>query len=168
MTRQEMGKPPIDVQRFTPCSEIRGEDPEETASLLGMLEDAKAYLKSFRWSEPVAKCYLGFGIGEVLALFLFRFKTPIHGTDEWLWVVIGDAPSAYFVIDQAGDAASALETYCGLMDAWAKAVLRRLPLEDVFPVNAVATAKNAKMLLSRIKFIREKIIPEVRRRAPRE
>jgi hypothetical protein len=149
----------IDLSRLTSSEEIKGEDPEETALLKEMLGKAEAYLESQSWSRPISNVYFGCGVGGVVAVFLFEFEKSVNETDKWLWVVVGDVPSAYFVTDQAPDAAKALRVYCDLMQQWADAVLQEQPLENLFPVSAAPTKKHANMLLSRISFIREKIIP---------
>jgi hypothetical protein len=94
-----------------------------------------------------------------VALFLFRLQTAINDTDEWLWVVEGDVPSAYFVIDEARDPASALTLYCDMMGEWAEAVLAKSSLDEVFPVDAPATKEHAEMLHSRIEFMRDRVLP---------
>jgi hypothetical protein len=157
----------IDLGKLTPAEQIVGEDAEETGRLQGMLRDATNYLRGFRWCPPIDRVYLGCGVGGVVAVFLFHFSERIQGTDEWLWVVVGDLPEAYFVIDDAGDPASALEVYCGLMDGWAKAVLEGKPLDDVFPVEAEPTADNARLLLKRLNFIRTRLLPGWRTNCPK-
>jgi len=47
-----------------------------------------------------------------------------------------------------------------LMESWAHAVLNDSPLRDVFPVAAPVTPEVANMLLSRMSFVREEIIPK--------
>jgi hypothetical protein len=140
---------------------MRGEDVEETALLRQMLAEARTYIGSFHWCPPISEEYLGFGIGDVIALFLFRFFKPIGETDDWLWVVVGDLPSAYFVIDDTPNARLAAEVYCRLMQEWIIAVTNKAPLKDVFPVRAEATIEMAQKLQSRIDFIRGKIIPMI-------
>ncbi len=146
----------VNSEKLTPAEQIVGEDAEETALLKEMLRDATDYLRAFRWCPPIDQVYLGYGVGGVIALFLFHFGERIRGTDEWLWVVTGDLPTAYFVIDQAPDPTSALEVYRGLMDEWAKAVLEGRSLKDVFPVEAEPTSDNAKSLLKRLDFIKRR------------
>jgi len=153
---------PVDVTCVTPANEMTGEDDAETLELREMLKRAEAYIRGFRWYQPIEESYLGIGIGGVLALFLFRFVRPINGTDRWLWVMEGDLPSAYFVVDEAADPAKALSAYCDLMDEWVLAVRNRQPLAEVFPVNSAATEDNAHLLQTRIEFIRNKILPECR------
>jgi hypothetical protein len=152
---------PIDLSALTPVERMAGEDEAETAMLRDMLERAEAYLSSHQWCPPIVERYLGVGIGNVFALFLFKLVRAVNDTDEWLWVVDGDLPSAYFVIDEASNIASAVKVYCELMDEWADAVEGGASLDDVFPVKAPATLEHAKMLRNRTKFIRERIIPMI-------
>ena len=125
-----------------------------------MLARAQSYLTSFHWCQGISERYVGVGIGGVLALFLFRLKDPGE-VDEWLWVVEGDLPSAYFVVDEAATPAAALSAYCELMEDWANAVSAGLPLHNVFPVRAPATLENAQMLQTRVAFMRREIIPNL-------
>lgn len=82
--------------------------------------------------------------------------------DEQLWVVVGDLPSAYLVTDVSPDAIAALGVYCELMEDWANAVLQETPLNEVFPVSARPTVENAHALLTRVKCLRDGIIPMLR------
>ena len=151
----------MDTSRSTPADLIEGEDEEETVLLREMLAEAKGFIQSFRWCPEILEEYLGFGIGGLLAVFLFRFATAVHGTDEYLWVVVGDLPSAYFVTDDALTPRSAAEVYSRLMQDWVSAVLSKAPLDDVYPVQAEATEEMALKLDSRLRFIRERIIPMI-------
>jgi hypothetical protein len=151
--------PSIDLKKLIPSEQIIGEDAEETSLLKEMLRNATDYLQSFQWCPPIDRVYLGCGIGQVVAVFLFHFHERIHGTDEWFWVIEGDLPTAYLVLDQASDPASALEVYCNLMEEWAKAVLEGRSLKDVFPVEVEPSPDNAKNLLKRLNFIRIRLLP---------
>ena len=155
----------FDVSALT--EQARGDDtvgPATDTYALGcvlheMLAEAERYLKAHSWCVEIVDRYLGFGVGGVIAVFLFKFGERIKGTDDFLWVVVGDLPSAYFVVDDAPSPNAALETYCDLMEEWVEAVLAGEPVDDVFPVSADATAKNAEMLKSRLGFLRSKIAP---------
>ena len=138
---------------------ITGDSEEDTALLRAMYERAVQYITSFSWSPPINTVRFAFGVGGVVALFLVEFNQPISGNDDKLWVVVGDVPSAYFVVDDAYDAASALRIYCELMSAWADAVSRGHSTGDVFPVDAAPTKANADQLRVRIAFIEDDIIP---------
>ncbi len=151
----------IDLKKLIPAEQIVGEDDEETGLLKKMLQEATDYLRAFRWCPPIDQVYLGYGVGGVVAVFLFHFAERIQGTDEWLWVVTGDLPTAYSVVDQAAEPASALKGYCELMEEWAKAVLGGGSLKGVFPVEAKPTLDNAESLLRRLDFIRTELIPSI-------
>ncbi|HUO04093.1 MAG TPA: hypothetical protein VMU16_02740 [Candidatus Binataceae bacterium] len=138
---------------------MTGQDEADTRLLREMFERAESYVKSLEWCTPITERFFGYGIGGIIAVFFFKFATKINGTDDRLWVVVGDVPSAYLVTDNALNPAAALSLYCDMMEAWATAVLNRTPLDVVFPITAEPTAEHANMLLSRITFIREKIIP---------
>ncbi|OHB58996.1 MAG: hypothetical protein A2Y12_19690 [Planctomycetes bacterium GWF2_42_9] len=152
----------INLHKLTPAEHIKGEDAEETVLLNQMLNNAKEYLEKYKWCPPIDKIFLGFGIGGVVAVFLFHFNEQIEGKDDWLWVIEGDLPSAYIVLDQASNPASALEVYCGIMEDWAKAVTEARPINNLFPVKVEPSVKNAEGLLKRIKFIRERLLPKWR------
>ena len=155
------GRYVMDTGDLTPCAAMHGEDEEDSSLLMEMLVEARNYLRSFRWCPPIAEEFLGFGIGRVFALFLFRFAKHIRDADDYLWVVVGDLPTAYFVIDEAPDPRSATKVYCQIMQDWINAVLNKTPLDDVFPVKADATVEMAQMLDSRLRFLREKVIPMI-------
>ncbi len=151
----------VELSRLVHGDRIQGEDESETQSLIQMREQAKEFLRSFSWCTTIVDSYLGFGVGNVIGLFLFRLSPPVNDSDEWLWVVVGDLPSAYFVTDDAADPSSALRIYCGLLDEWAEAVLAGASRDGVFPVEAQPTPEHARMLQRRTKFIRERLIPEI-------
>ena len=152
----------MDIENLVSIEEITGEDAEETALLQEMGRNAIAYLSSFHWCPGIASGYLGYGVGGVMAAFLFNLNRKVAGTDDWLWAVVGDLPSAYFVTDEATTAAAALEAYCGLMDDWCSAVEENRPLNDVFLVRAAPTLEHARMLRSRLKYIRDVLVPQAR------
>ncbi len=74
----------------------------------------------------------------------------------------GDLPSAYLVLDQAEDPASALEVYCQLMDEWAQAILAGRTVKVVCPGRAAPSRENAMALLKRLEFIRSRLLPNWR------
>jgi len=149
-----------DMKQVVPVEEMRGDCEEDTTLLKEMLEQATNYLKSHKWCPEIEEKYFGFGVGGIVAVFLFKFNKKIEGTDDFLWVVVGDLPLAYFVVDSANNPKEALEAYCELMEDWAAAVTNGTSLDEVYPVNVPPTSEYAKMLSSRICFIREEIIPE--------
>ena len=144
---------------LTPVEEIAGEDDDETGRLRKMADDARAYITAFRWCPPIKAMYFADGVGGVVALFLVTFDEMIGGTDDRLWVVVGDLPSVYMVAE-IDTAKEALEAYCELMDDWVHAVLVTHDFSGVFPGDAAATPGNAESLQSRLAFLRENVIPD--------
>jgi len=78
-----------------------------------------------------------------------------------LWVIVGDLPSAYLVVETDDSPADAMERYCGLMEDWIAAVRDGTSLQDVFPVTADPTPESALLLEKRIAFLLAEIIPRM-------
>ena len=92
-------------------------------------------------------------VGDVFAIFLFKFKIQIDNTDDKLWVIVGDLPSAYLAVDEDDNPRVAAEKYCELMEGWCSAVEGNSEMSDVYPVDAKATLENVRILRLRIRFI---------------
>jgi len=150
----------VEFSKLTRLGEIKGDDEEDTSLLKGMLSEARKYITSHDWCPKICEEYFGFGIGGIVAVFLFRFSEKIKETDDLLWILVGDLPSAYLVIDDIPNAMTALEVYCDLMEDWSNAILKGAPLENAFPVKVDPTEKHAKMLLKRVSLLRTDIIPQ--------
>lgn len=148
----------IDFDRLTPIAELAGENAEETERLRGMHAEAVRFLSAKQWCTEVEECWYGFGVGGVVAIFLFRI-VPAGHADEWLWVIVGDLPTVYLVADDAPTPAQALETYIQLMNEWIAAVRTGGSLEDVYPVLAPADREHAEMLAARTDFLGREILP---------
>ncbi|HMK74476.1 MAG TPA: hypothetical protein VK454_14105 [Myxococcaceae bacterium] len=141
-----------------PAAEIGGDDPEETELLKQLHARAERFLRSFAWCRSVCAGYFGGGVGRVVGLSLFLID-PVGHTDRWLWVVVGDLPSAYLVIDEPKSPRTALEVYCRQMSDWIAAVLAGAGLEGVYPVAAPPEREYAEMLRTRVEFLRRRIGP---------
>ncbi len=145
---------------------IVGDDPEDTELLRSMAKTAQDYIGSFSWCPPISGMYLTYGVGGVVAVFQVEFARKIQGTDDKLWIVVGDLPSAYLVVEPGDDPGLALERYCELMDQWIAAVRSSSDFRDVFPVTTEPTLKNAESLNRRIDVLRTEIIPRIAVAAP--
>jgi len=157
-------RPPI-ADHLIPGGQLCGDDAEDTALLKGMLHEARTYVESFRWCQKTRDTWFGFGVGGVVAVFLFHIDGDPR-IDEWLWVIVGDLPSAYLVLDRSPSPSAALETYCDLMSDWVRAVRHGRPVDDMFPVNAPADESHAARLESRVRFLRVSILPEMTKSRP--
>jgi len=148
----------IDTSDFQEESEIKGDDPEDTESLREMAAEARAYMEDFEWCPSIESVHLALGVVGIVGVFLFQFDEVIEDDDDALWVVVGDLPSAYVIVEPGDDGITALERYCELMEDWAFNVLKGNSLDESFPVEAEATHEHAEMLRQRIVFLRTEIL----------
>jgi len=148
----------IDFTKVVPISKMKGDDEVDTKLLKEMLKEASDYIMGFSWHKGVKEVYFGMGVGGVAAVFLFKIQPSNKSVDEWVWVIVGDIPSAYINIDESPNPACALDGYIGAMEEWIKAVKSGKSVEKLIPVNAPATIENAKDLEKRLKFIDKEIL----------
>ena len=148
----------LDLASLVPASDLAGDDDEDRTLRLGMLKEARDYLSSKKWCKKIAADYFGFGVGGVIALFLFQIDNAASPSDEYLWVVVGDIPSAYFVVDASQTPIAAISTCVSLMQEWVDAAVEGRDAKDVYPVAAERTVENAELLASRLEFIRREVL----------
>ena len=65
----------VDCSTFTSLDELSGDDEEDTQLLSEMAEEAKLFLRSFDWCKTIHDGWLGWGVGGVVAVFLFKIVT---------------------------------------------------------------------------------------------
>ena len=123
-----------------------------------LAERALAYLAEQDWCPPVRDAFLGWEQAGVAA-FLVRLQAPIEEADAELWVVAGDLPCAYLVVDEAPDGATALLVYCDLMDDCAWTLLAGYPVDEAFPVALEPTPENAERLGEGVRALRKALPP---------
>jgi hypothetical protein len=73
--------------------------------------------------------------------------------------VVGDLPSMHFETDDTPTPALALQLYCAIAQDWADNVLAGRDLSESYPIPIAPTQQHAEMLLGRIDFIRQELIP---------
>lgn len=150
----------VPVKGVVPIAQIFGGDEEDTRLLRAMASEAQEYIQSFSWCKSIREAYFGDGYGGIVALFFFRIEPSKADVDEWLWVVVGDLPSAYLVIDVSKTPSQALEGYIDEMSKWVKLAKQGRSSKKVIPVNAPATPAYAEALEGRLKFLREVFVPQ--------
>jgi hypothetical protein len=150
----------IDTTKFSRCSNISGDDAEDTALLEGMHKDAQKFASSQKWCGPIQEEYLAFGVGGIIAVFLFKIRPLGDDVDPWIWVIVGDVPSAYITTEDNDTWQEALEGYVFEMRRWCRAVEADELTEDLIPVNATPTLENAKLLEQRLDFLDERFLNE--------
>jgi hypothetical protein len=146
-----------------PFSEIQGDDAEDTILLREMAETATRYVRSFPWCLNLKAEYFADGIGGIVAIFLFCVDVRRFKDSEWIWVFIGDIPSAYFSVDSVTNPHDALEKYIGGLEEWLEASEREQSTKSLIPIEVPEGAEYIEMLKSRILSFRQLMLPNIRR-----
>jgi hypothetical protein len=152
----------VPVTGVAPIDQMVGDDELDTQLLREMSSVSEAYLSSFDWCKRIRQTYFGKGYGGIVAVFLYLIEPTRDDVDEWLWVVVGDVPPAYLVVDECRTPSQALEGYIEEMHKWVLLAKANQSSHDVIPVNVPATAENAVLLENRLKVLREVIVPAFR------
>lgn len=147
---------------MTPVDSIEGDSVIDTKLLREMAKEAQEFMRDQEWCERIDHQYLAFGVGGVVAVFLFQITPRSEDVDSCLWVIVGDLPPAYLVVEDNPTAADALDSYCSEMEAWVGAAEAGESLEDLISVNAPPTPANVEQLTGRLHFLRAEIIPLVK------
>lgn len=149
----------VDTSRFPVGRDIDYQSGEEIAALEKLDAEAWAFMRPHDWTVPVAELVLAFGVAPLLGLFLARFEPGGRPEDAERWVVVGDLPPMHFETDDTPTPSLALRLYCAIAQDWADNVLAGRDLSDSYPIEVAPTHEHAEMLLSRVDFIRTKLIP---------
>src|SRR5262245_58637146 len=108
----------VDWEKLVPIKELSGDCDEDTELLRGLATRSRTFLESFKWCQYVERGWFGLGIGGIVGVFLFEYQANQSEVDKLVWVVSGDLPPAYLVIDKSPDAHAALHVYVRLMQEW--------------------------------------------------
>lgn len=148
----------IDFSRLTTIDKISGGNEKDTRLLRGMAQEAKRYLLSFHWCKAIQKEWFGWGVGGIAAVFLFEIDPANADVDKLLWVIVGDLPPAYLVVEESPTPLDALRTYLDLMQEWITAVREGKSTEECIPVNSAPTRESADALQIRLNFLRREFL----------
>lgn len=151
----------LPVWDVVPVESMSGDDEEDSTLLRSMLDDARNYLQSFPWCNSIVESYFAAGIGKIFAIFLFRIRTNNPKVPQWMWIVVGDIPSAYLPLEDCPSGGAVFRTYVDGMQRWVQSVRegREITGDDsIPPVNVPATLEWAEDLAGRLKLL-QKLIP---------
>lgn len=137
------------ASELVPAADIVGDDEQDTVLLCKMSEDAKQYISSFPWCATILNSYFGGGVGGIFAVFFFHIRPSRSNVDPWIWIVVGDIPSAYLPVTDCESPAEVFRSYIRGMSRWVE--LARMgrtgtPEQGVPPVNVPATPEWAERL----------------------
>src|ERR1700761_8617672 len=152
----------VDTSRFPVGRDIDYESDEEAEAIQQLTAQAEAFVNSYRWTPLIESLTLAFGVGPILGLYLMRFEPGGKPEDRERWVVVGDLPSMHFETDDTPAPWLAVTLYCAIAQDWADNVLAGRDLSDSYPIPVAPTAEFAQMLLDRVAFIRNELMPLAR------
>ena len=149
----------LPVRGVVPIDEMVGEDEQDTGVLRALASDAETYIQSYSWCKAIREFYFGNAYRGIVAIFLFRIDASRPEVDEWLWVVVGDLPSTYIVIDDCETPSKALEAYITEVSKWVELAKHGRSSKRFIHVNKPPTPENAAALERRLNFFSEVLIP---------
>ncbi|TPL00258.1 MULTISPECIES: hypothetical protein [unclassified Mesorhizobium] len=145
------------VTRLPPAGVSTGDDDLDSA-----LAEARQYLEFYNWVLSIKGEYLGYAAEGIIYIFLFEIEPGRPEVNRWIWVIVGDVPPTYIPADDAATPFEALDGYIGALEEWVEAARQGKSVAKLIPVNVDATPANAEMLAGRLKFLDERILPELK------
>jgi hypothetical protein len=138
---------------------LQAGDPDVHASLTAALLEAREYINFYDWGKVINSEYLGYGVEGIVYIFLFEISPGRSDVPQWIWVIVGDVPSAFIPGDKSKTPYEALDEYIDAMEEWVEAARQGKSVAKLIPVNVPANLTNAEMLDGRLKFLDEKVLP---------
>ena len=153
----------VPVKGVVPVDDMQGDDDEDTKLLREMAQVARRYLRTFAWCKDVRNGYFGAGVGGVAAAFLFDATIVVEGVDatEWVWVFVGDIPSAYLSMDEYKTPYLALERYTDGLAEWVREAELGHTLSGLIPIDYPPTREFIEMFRKRVEFLRTFLLPNL-------
>lgn len=149
-----------DLSKVVEWSKYLAVQQEDLAEMSSMYQEARVFLEFYDWCSEIKESFIGMLYPGIVAVFLFRIVPARQDADEWIWVIVGDLPSAYLTTDECPNPATALDGYIGAMLEWVDAAQKGKSVAELIPVNVPATKENANMLKTRLDFLDERILSE--------
>ena len=150
------------VRSAVPLDAMLGDEELDTKLLQQMAQEAVTYVRSFLWCIELHEQYFGDGIGGVVALFLFRVTIRGSEDPEWIWVIVGDIPSAYMEVEPSYSPRAALLRYIEGVEEWLAAPEEERASGDLIPIEVPPGAESIDMLRRRTGTLRSFVLPKLR------
>jgi hypothetical protein len=139
---------------------IIGDDDTDTSLLREMAQEAARYIHSFEWCAQLKEGFFADGVGGIIGIFLFRADIAKLGNDRWIWVFVGDIPSAYLEVDdEYRSPQDALTRYLEGLTEWIAAHETGLSVDGLIPIICPSDPASLKDLAMRIETMRLNILP---------
>jgi hypothetical protein len=149
------------VHSAVPLNELHGDDDLDTKLLRAMAEEAIRYVRSFPWCIELHETYFSDGVGGVVALFLSCVTIRQAETPEWIWVIVGDLPSAYMEFEPSHSPRAALLRYIEGVEEWLAASEEERPSANLIPIDVPPGTEFIDMPQGRIETLRSLVLPNL-------
>ncbi|MEW5824377.1 MAG: hypothetical protein AB1766_08545 [Pseudomonadota bacterium] len=149
-----------DLSKVANWSEYVSAQREDIDEIKSMYREAREFLEFYDWCSEIEESYVGMLYPGLVAVFLFKISPARNDVDEWIWVIVGDVPSAYLTTDECPNPAAALDGYIGAMLEWVEAAQKGNSVAELIPVNVPATKENGDKLKTRLDFLDERVLSE--------
>jgi hypothetical protein len=154
----KFGKPDFSSVTRLPSADVSTGDEDLDSARV----EARRYLKFYNWVLSIKGEYVGYGADGIIYIFLFEIEPGRPEVNQWIWVIVGDVPPAFIPADDATTPFEVLDAYIGALEEWVEAARKGKSVAKLIPVNVDANPANAEMLAGRLKFLDERILPELR------
>ena len=151
---------PIVLARVVPFDALDPAQPAE-AAVLALCEEATTLVAAAPWCGSVVERHLGFGVGDVIAVVLFRVARD-DGGSPWQWAVVGDVPPALMWSEAMLTPARALEGYVAAMRDEVTTIRGAGPLDGLVRFDAPEEVRWADALERRLDYIESALLPDCR------
>jgi hypothetical protein len=143
-----------------------GDCDDDTRLIRNELARARRFLESQAWCDGLGRVYWGGGAGGVCTIWLFEVASDDKGVDPWVWVIVGDLPSAYIRADTNHGPIEALKDYIEEMGRWVVAARYGKDVSALIPVHVEATPEMADLLDRKLGFLEREFVNSNRRLLP--
>jgi len=127
-----------------------------------MAEQAAQYVRSFAWCLELHEQFFADGVGGIAAIFLFFVTIRKVKKPEWIWVVVGDFPSAYMELGAGGNPQAVLLRYIEGVEEWLDASVEERLSGDLIPILVPPGAELLESLRGRLATLRSLVLPHLR------
>lgn len=124
-------------------------------------ERADEYIQGFEWCGAIRSRTVYYSLGKVLTVFLYTAADLEADEDTDNWIIVGDLPSAGLNVDEGESLQAALGRYADYAEEWGECAVDGDLETECYPFDVDQTPELGHMLLSRVEFIRNEIIPNI-------
>ncbi len=154
---------PNDIQNLTKSLPIlESSNQSLSVALMDDIEEAVDFILGLKWCVSIVNKYFGYSQEGIISIFFFEIDTSDDHVDRGIWIIVGDLPYAYIVTDSAKSPSEALCAYIDEMQRWVYAVQNDLAFNNIIPVSVDNKIENAENLNRRLKFLEERILPDIK------